>query len=117
MSLLRKGDSEGRGPAKVRPLTDPAFANPYPILWSYLTQMKWEDGSPRQTSSLLIFADDGVLKAMLRDREVGLCLWVAGATVQGLWDALEGALTDPRADWRADRKFEGDPAKRQRRKS
>lgn len=112
MSLLRKSDMDGRGGSGPRVLTDPGFGGDFPLLWSYLTQNKWEDGTPRLTASLLVFADDGVLKAMLRDREAGLCLWVAGATVWGLFEALEGSLGDPRADWRQDRKGPGDTAKR-----
>ena len=112
MSLLRKSDMEGRGGPGPRSLTDPAFASQYPLLWSYVTQNKWEDGTPRQTASFLVFSDDGVLKMMLRDREAGLCLWVAGATVMGLFDAVEGALGDPKADWRQDRAAAGQTAKR-----
>lgn len=110
--LLRKEDLAGRGGSGPRPLTDPGFAGSYPILWSYLTQNRWQDGSPRLTSSLLLFADDGVLKAMLRDREAGLCLWIAGATVSGLFDALEAAVSDAKADWRQDRQSKADSAKR-----
>lgn len=112
MSLLRKADMDGRGGSGPRPLTDPTFAGDYPLLWSYLTQNKWEDGTARQTASLLVFSDDGVLKGMLRDREAGLCLWVAGATVSGLFEAIEGSLGDPRADWRQDRQMAGQTAKR-----
>lgn len=114
MSLLRKEDLEGRGGSGPRVLTDPRFSGDYPILWSYMTQTKWQDGSARATSSLLLFADDGVLKAMLRDRDAGLCLWVAGATVTGLFDALEAAVSDSRADWRQDRVKPGDQARRKR---
>jgi hypothetical protein len=112
MSLLRKADMDGRGGGAPKPLTDPAFAGEYPLLWSYLTQNKWEDGTPRQTASILIFSDDGILKGMLRDREAGLCLWVAGATMDGLFVALEGSVGDPRADWRQDRQMAGQTAKR-----
>lgn len=115
MSLLRKADMASRGGAEPRVLTDPAFAEMYPILWSYLTQTKWEDGSARTPSSVLFFAQDGILKGMLRDRDAGLCLWVASATWSGLLDALEGALSDPRADWRVDRQAEGQQAQRVRR--
>jgi hypothetical protein len=114
--LLRKEDLEGRGGQAARVLTDPRFAGDYPILWSYLTQTKWQDGSPRLTSSLLVFSDDGVLKAMLRDRDAGLCLWVAGGTMSGLFDALEAAVSDSKADWRQDRQQPGQTAKRITRK-
>jgi len=113
MSLLKKADHETRSQPGPRVLTDPGFAKKHPLLWSYLTQTAWEDGTARLTSSLLIFSDDGTLKGMLRDREAGLCLWVAGATFGGLLEALEGSLGDPRADWRQDRQQAGQTAKRQ----
>jgi hypothetical protein len=115
MSLLRKADLSTRGQDRAKVLTDPGFSNRFPVLWSFLTQKTWEDGSARLTSTLLIFEQDGILKAMLKDKDAGLCLWVAGATFEGLYDALEGALSDPRADWRQDRQEPGQQAKRQQR--
>lgn len=84
----------------------------YPLLWDHLSQRKWADGSPRQTSSLMIFEQDGVLKAMLRDKDAGLCLWVASKSLYGVLGALEAALGDPEAEWRVDRQAEGQQAKR-----
>lgn len=89
----------------------------WPLLWDHLTQTTWPDGSPRTTSSLLIFAADGVLKAMLRDREAGLCLWVASPSWGGLLTVLEASLGDPGAEWRLDRQLPGQQAKRTKRTS
>lgn len=100
-----------------RVLTDPDFASHWPSLWEHLTAVKWDDGSPRRTSSLLVFSQDGVLKGMLRDQEAALCLWVAGATYQGLLDALEAGCCDPDTEWRQDRLKAGDTAKRVRKNS
>jgi hypothetical protein len=112
MSLLRKADMGGRAPTGPRAADDKEFASVYPVLWSYLSQCQWEDGTARDTSSLLIFAQDGILKAMLRDRDAGLCLWGSAPTVGGLFEVLEGMLSDPKADWRQDRQQPGQTAKR-----
>jgi K+-transporting ATPase A subunit len=101
-------------PAKLR--TD-HWSLAHPTLWSYLTQWSWEDGSPRQTCSLLMFVADFTLKAMLRDPNTGLCLWVTAETMHELYEALEAKLCDPRADWRVDRKSPGQQAKRVRKPS
>lgn len=84
----------------------------YPLLWDHLSQRKWEDGTPRQTSSVMLFEQDGVLKGMLRDKDAGLCLWVASKSLYGVLGALEAALSDPEAEWRVDRQAEGQQAKR-----
>jgi hypothetical protein len=90
-------------------------AKEYPLLWDHLSQRKWDDGSPRQTSSMMLFEQDGVLKAMLRDKDAGLCLWVASKSLYGVLGALEAALGDPEAEWRVDRQAEGQQARRVKR--
>jgi hypothetical protein len=96
---------------------DPRAKQQFPNLWDHLTQKRWDDGSARQTSSLLLFEQDGVFKAMLRDREAALCLWVAAQGFFAVFEALEAALCDPAAEWRVDRQQEGQQAKRVRRAS
>lgn len=88
------------------------WAELLPSVWQYLTQDRWEDGSPRETSGLLLFCQDGLLKGMLRDKESGLCLWVTGQSLQGLLATLEAALGDPAAEWRVDRQAAGQKATR-----
>lgn len=115
MSLLKRGDSrrvEGKVSAPVEP---DGFSSVYPVLWSHLVQDKWEDGSARATGSLLVFSQDGMLKGMLRDKEHGLCLWVASHSVTGLLEALEAGASDPETEWRVDRQAPGDKAKRTKR--
>lgn len=110
--LLTKGDLPRPQDAGVRQLVDGEFATRWPTLWAYLSQTKWEDGSVRQTSSMTVFQSDGMLKGMLKDSNIGMCLWVAGTTFMGLLDVLEAALCDPAADWRMDRRAQGDQARR-----
>lgn len=95
---------------------DERYEKKCPTLWQHLTSLTWDDGSVRQTSSLLIFAGDGLLKAMLRDREASLCLWVAADGIEKLLLVMEAALNDPQAEWRVDRAAEGQQASRVKRK-
>lgn len=110
--LLRKGDKRVGGEALANTAVDDPLRVAYPVLWAFLTQHKWEDDSPRDPGSMLVFVQDSMLKAMLRDRNDGTCLWVAAGSLQGLLDAVEGSLMDPGADWRLDRQRPGDQAKR-----
>lgn len=83
-----------------------------PTVFDYLTQRAYGDGSPRATSSVLLFNDAGIFKAMLKDSDAKLCCWVAADSLAGLFAALEAALCDPKHEWRADRSQAGDKARR-----
>jgi hypothetical protein len=64
-------------------------------------QPVWEDGTTRVPGTLLIFSEQGRLKACLGDRDSES---VGFVTLQGgldPLDELEGALRDDRIDWRA----------------
>lgn len=114
MSLLKRGDQRRVGGASGSLIEPDDFSARYPVLWSHLTQVAWEDGQARETSNLLVFCQDGMLKAMLRDREHGLCFWTAAGSLGRLFEALEAGLCDPQAEWRVDRQREGQAAKRVR---
>lgn len=95
-------------------MVDEEFQKHYPTLFDYLTQSRWPDGTPRLTSSLLIFTDNGQVKAMLRDKEAGECLWVACPSLWMIFDVFEAKLCDEEADWRVDRQQEGQTAARRK---
>lgn len=114
MSLLKRGDQRRVGGAGGSLIEPDEFSAQYPVLWSHLTQVAWEDGQARETSNLLVFCQDGMLKAMLKDREHGLCFWTAAGSLTSLLGALEAGLCDPQAEWRVDRQKEGQQARRVR---
>jgi len=93
-------------------VTDPEWAVLYPMLFDHLTQTVWPDNTVRQTSSLSLFADGGMVKAVLKDREAGLCLWAASKSFQELFGVIESLLQDPAAEWRHDRQLPGQKATR-----
>lgn len=88
------------------------WATLHPVLWEHLTAAKWEDGSPREPSSLMIFAQDGLLKGMLRDKAEGLCLWATARNVGELLSMMETMAGDPATEWRVDRQAPGQQARR-----
>lgn len=101
----------------------PALAAPedytelFPQLWNYLTQTRWDDGTPRQPSSVSIFLQHGKWTACLIEKNWGLILFATADRLEGIWEALDARLSDPKADWRVDRKQPGQQAKRVQRPS
>lgn len=77
----------------------------FPRLLEHLTSLSYSDGTPRQTSSLLIFADPMAgLKCCLKDRQEGYACWVSGHSLEDLLLSLETCIDsgDP-SHWRLDR--------------
>lgn len=74
---------------------------PYPDVWAMLTDDRWDDGSPRERSTILILVDGGTVKLWLNDRAMGRAAWVSGETVEGALEALNGALYDGTVAWRS----------------
>jgi len=74
-----------------------------PSLLEYLTSVLFEDGSERETSTLLVFTEDGRWKVALNDRQEGRSLWVSGSSFFGALLALEEQLCTGEGDWRVNR--------------
>ena len=72
----------------------------FPLLHEYVTAVTWADGSPRITSSLLIFFEDGIFKACINDRAAGRSGWATGKTVDQALSSLEAMLAGDRVEWR-----------------
>ena len=100
--------TDGRSPASC----DPESLRKFPILVDYLGQDTWEDGSVRETSTVLCVMEDGVFKACLIDKDADRTLWVSCGALQGLLPALEARLGNPGADWRKRKEWKGKPRSR-----
>ena len=84
-----------------------AWVQSHQALWEYLTAATWEDGSTRETSMVMIFAEDGFMKACLQDRANQRSLWVTGGSIDGLLATLESKLQNcDDSDWRASRGYQ-----------
>jgi hypothetical protein len=110
--MLQNQRPRAVGGESVEVVADEDFMGLYPHLWTYLTQMTWEDGTARLPSPVTIFVQHGKWTACLTEKNWGLILFATADRVEGLWEALDARLGDPKADWRADRKVPGQQAKR-----
>lgn len=80
---------------------DPGLEKEHPNLWAYLYQDKYDDGTIRRTATLLVFLDEGFVKACLNDRENNRSFFKASGSLNGVLAELEEALETGTADWRA----------------
>lgn len=81
--------------------TDPDFAQRFPVLYQFVTFPLDDDGNKRQTSTIMIFCEDGQAKACMRERDHGLTLWVSSSSILGCLAALEEGLNETPVPWRA----------------
>lgn len=81
-------------------VTEGMLAKKAPTLLAMLQDTKYDDGSARQTSTLLIFVEAGMVKGCLNDREIGQTLWATGDSLEGLLTGLEARLAKGTGEWR-----------------
>lgn len=86
-------------------LRDDAWLGDYPLILEHLTAPTFDDGTRRETSTLMVFVQHGLWMLMLRDRAEGYCAWMPGETLEEAFQRLEAALDagDPSL-WRLDRR-------------
>lgn len=83
------------------PMVDAKWASAHPLIVEHLTHASWDDGTPREVSTITVFVNDGRIKLCLNDREAQCSLYVTADTMQGAFASLEKQLASgPRADWR-----------------
>jgi hypothetical protein len=71
-----------------------------PATREYLELTQWEDGSPRQPSTVTIFVEHGLVKLCLHDRDQNRSCWVSGDSFEAAWASLEDGLAAGNVEWR-----------------
>jgi len=102
--FARRAAPSAASAAALPPESLGSFEKAHPALWEYLSLCEWEPGQPRETSALLLFCDEGLLKGMLNDRDGVRVCFVAGGSVSAVLKSLEKGLVANTLDWRPDRK-------------
>ena len=99
MALVRMGEAFGDQPGGGG--QPPKDAAAFPNLWEHLSVDKWPDGTKRETSTIIVVADNGGWRGCLSDKANSCVMWKTGPTLEALLKAMEKALdkVDPR-DWR-----------------
>lgn len=105
--FLRKDRKKQERKPTQQDFTMCEFARRYPCLHEWLTLDKWEDGTDRAPSTLMLFLDDCKPKGCLSDREEGKVAFVAAWTFTDVLTALEEGLLADSLDWRTNQKWSG----------
>lgn len=100
MAGLKRPVSSSASGGPPRAAVDLEFRRRWPTLASYVLDVTWEDGSRRETATVTVFAEDGLLKASINDRAGKRTAFMAGETLDGLLDRLDTGLEEEKLDWR-----------------
>ncbi len=112
MGLLRKNTVRGNNAGASAAVRYPDELGSCPALLEFLTSTVWdEDGSRRETGTLLFFADAAGLKVMMNDRDGSRVAFAVLDPSEGILESLEAMLLDTSTDWRPAKKFGGSSKK------
>jgi len=75
----------------------------WPEIYHHLVDSVWPDGKARETSSLTVFAEDGLFKVCLNNKAEGFVCFMSGPGFYAVLDALQESLADGSVDWRKSR--------------
>lgn len=98
--MMKKPTEEKTPGAAVSKWVDADFEKEWPYLSAFLADTVWDDGTQRETGTLLIFVQEGYLKVCLNDRAANRSAFVTGPTINMLFDACEAGLEGDSLDWR-----------------
>lgn len=104
MAYLRKPTADPGQVPELKLAEGDLFWGRWPAVVEHLTQTVWEDGSPRELSSVTLFVEGPVVKACLSSKATGEVVFVSGNSCEAALDALEAGLEGGGLDWRSNRK-------------
>lgn len=85
----------------------------YPLMLEYLTHDKYDDGSSRETSVLIVVCDNAGWRICLTDKDNNRTLWKAGTSLPEALGSIELALmADDPTEWRKSAAAAGSKKKR-----
>lgn len=97
---MKKPDKAAGASVNAPDAIDAGFRKKYPTLLAYLSDETWDDGTDRETSTITIRVDGGLLQVSVNDRALRQSVY---CTSQGLHEALgllEEALVKGTVTWR-----------------
>lgn len=108
MVLKRRTEQPAEGAAGAGREGADEFAAAFPALWEFLVLEVWPGSAERrQAGTLLLFLQDGKVKARLVDHDRDEVAFFAYGSV---WEALQGcdrALAEGSGDWRRQKAWKG----------
>lgn len=98
--FLKKLDPAANGRTAGGSCHDPEFASTFPGLWEYLSSHTYDDGSPRVSSTLLVFVEDGLVKLCLNDRDQGMVSFLSAPTYAEALLEMDHRVVEGKLEWR-----------------
>jgi len=80
---------------------DPGDKVDNPNIFAFMTDTKYDDGSPRMAGSISIFTQIGVLKACVSDKDNKRVCFVEAPSLAELFGLIELAICDDCTEWKA----------------
>ena len=100
MSVLKKREVKSSSSGAAGSPEADQLSSALTGLWEMLCSTRYPDGSPRASSTLLVFVESGQVKACLNDRDQGMSAWVTASSLWGALAALESGIQGDSLDWR-----------------
>lgn len=76
------------------------FVDAYPNITMFLTDTVWDDGSPRDPSTMGISIKEGMFALALNDKDGRQSAYTSAETLRDALAAMEAALEADRITWR-----------------
>jgi hypothetical protein len=100
---MRRRNVPKEGQNEVPVYADCEGTRSFPNLTAFLRDQTYDDGSARETGTILLFVEDGRYKVWLHDRDAGESCFVSNTTLSNLLHAVEAGLKGDDLEWRAGR--------------
>lgn len=72
----------------------------YPVILEWMTETSFEDGTPREVSTLAVSIKDGRVQLALNDKEERRSVYTSARTLSEALRALDKALGEGTCEWR-----------------
>ncbi len=89
------------GGAKGLKSKDENLAKRCPFLFALMTELLDDADKARQPCSVVIFAEDGLWKGCLSEKNLDMNLWASADSLVGVLEALELRLNADVIEWRS----------------
>jgi hypothetical protein len=103
MSLKKPSGNGSSGQSSLAATLPGSVLAAFPTLLEFLTLPSWDDGSPRQLGTIILFVEGHVWKACLKDKNGPTVSFVTARTLDDLLLSVEEGLASEGLDWRPDR--------------
>jgi hypothetical protein len=102
-AYMKRRESNGRATASknlTQAAEDAYFGEKWPLLYRHLVDLRWDDGTNRTTSTIVLFCEEGFVKVCLNDRAEAAVCFMAALTMEDALNMLEEGLASNGLDWR-----------------